>query len=116
MQITIDISIHSLVKRETIVERLSGSVTEISIHSLVKRETDHTSGHQTSEAISIHSLVKRETLGRAVFRCGIFYFNPLPRKEGDVFAASQIYTMLHFNPLPRKEGDAGSPDCRSRTP
>ena len=35
------------------------------------------------------------------------YFNPLPRKEGDVFdRAAGIYGR-DFNPLPRKEGDDG---------
>ena len=59
-----------------------------------------------------------------------FYFNPLPRKEGDGFACSTISSKcsisIHslvkretdnitknflyfkdFNPLPRKEGDTG---------
>ena len=34
-----DISIHSLVKRETRIQQLAGSHKIISIHSLVKRET-----------------------------------------------------------------------------
>ena len=33
-------------------------------------------------------------------------FNPLPRKEGDVFAILSVFAIVHFNPLPRKEGDS----------
>ena len=56
-----DISIHSLVKRET--ERLAIDLTasEISIHSLVKRETPLAENIHIICEISIHSLVKRET-------------------------------------------------------
>ena len=33
--------------------------------------------------ISIHSLVKRETAVMHHLQLYVFYFNPLPRKEGD---------------------------------
>ena len=122
----------------------------ISIHSLVKRETlclQRLSNHDT---ISIHSLVKRETSGKDVYQWGIYNFNPLPRKEGDaesiqtdprpdkisihslvkretlykviIFHSQKIsiHSLVkretvwcglipcirrYFNPLPRKEGD-----------
>ena len=33
-------------------------------------------------------------------------FNPLPRKEGDLFVELLVrYWKCNFNPLPRKEGD-----------
>ena len=32
-------------------------------------------------------------------------FNPLPRKEGDNLAWSNVVIAHNFNPLPRKEGD-----------
>ncbi len=32
-------------------------------------------------------------------------FNPLPRKEGDLNYSTNGRTCQHFNPLPRKEGD-----------
>ena len=36
-------------------------------------------------------------------------FNPLPRKEGDVFLAIQrAINIIDFNPLPRKEGDSSN--------
>ena len=34
-----------------------------------------------------------------------FYFNPLPRKEGDDTDNREARNMQNFNPLPRKEGD-----------
>ena len=55
------ISIHSLVKRETITITYTSSRLTISIHSLVKRETAVNSVGHVIEVISIHSLVKRET-------------------------------------------------------
>ena len=33
------------------------------------------------------------------------HFNPLPRKEGDVYRKILDVRVVHFNPLPRKEGD-----------
>ena len=33
------------------------------------------------------------------------YFNPRPRKEGDVCVYVIIFVTSHFNPRPRKEGD-----------
>ena len=36
------------------------------------------------------------------------YFNPLPRKEGDIVHLNDAWNNRgHFNPLPRKEGDTG---------
>ena len=59
-------------------------VLPISIHSLVKRETfTHLKAvHRFN--ISIHSLVKRETTATISTIHNNLYFNPLPRKEGDV--------------------------------
>ena len=34
------------------------------------------------------------------------YFNPLPRKEGDIRFVHSYKLSKNFNPLPRKEGDA----------
>ena len=55
----------------------------ISIHSLVKRETLEQALPFTITIISIHSLVKRETLELREDSHGLWDFNPLPRKEGD---------------------------------
>ena len=56
--------------------------------------------------ISIHSLVKRETHLAAQVAKLLFNFNPLPRKEGDVYNLCQLRArQTDFNPLPRKEGD-----------
>ena len=56
--------------------------------------------------ISIHSLVKRETGKRWDGNGLTAYFNPLPRKEGDLCADPESrQTQSDFNPLPRKEGD-----------
>ena len=100
----------------------------ISIHSLVKRETQKRARQCCSLKISIHSLVKRET---SILRLPIltgYYFNPLPRKEGDItrqgiqkmrilisihsLVKRETHDKMHvanfpgyFNPLPRKEGD-----------
>ena len=56
---------------------------EISIHSLVKRETRRENPLENHKGISIHSLVKRETHICTQKGLGTNYFNPLPRKEGD---------------------------------
>ena len=58
--------------------------TTISIHSLVKRETVIVAEIAKRTTISIHSLVKRETAGVLSWRYPVRDFNPLPRKEGDV--------------------------------
>ena len=55
------ISIHSLVKRETNGTAADYAGVPISIHSLVKRETLAIVACMFSRLISIHSLVKRET-------------------------------------------------------
>ena len=58
----IDISIHSLVKRETGRKFAVDAMDDgISIHSLVKRETSGKQLKRKGVIISIHSLVKRET-------------------------------------------------------
>ena len=56
-----DISIHSLVKRETVPAGFDYQAARISIHSLVKRETEYVVVAYEDDDISIHSLVKRET-------------------------------------------------------
>ena len=66
-------------------------IVGISIHSLVKRETLSKFAGVLQRNISIHSLVKRETCRNYTKCYGDKYFNPLPRKEGDV---SQLYKML----------------------
>ena len=78
-----DISIHSLVKRETYYNYSKGESQKISIHSLVKRETACQALDILSNFISIHSLVKRETKSPVRIFAGSQNFNPLPRKEGD---------------------------------
>ena len=121
------ISIHSLVKRETIVPSAFIRAIKISIHSLVKRETfaDYefkcsccdfnplprkegdgvTSEAELKAYISIHSLVKRETCRTGRDSGSSTNFNPLPRKEGDHAKEYCADSDGNFNPLPRKEGD-----------
>ena len=77
----------------------------ISIHSLVKRETKQNAVVSWLNLISIHSLVKRETGAVSATDYNSNYFNPLPRKEGDVYLYCDTDESVHFNPLPRKEGD-----------
>ena len=91
------ISIHSLVKRETPWKSWTIRPARISIHSLVKRETPWVKLMAVLRMISIHSLVKRETMG-----CGLCigqsgYFNPLPRKEGDLFSAGVFSLQLQIS-------------------
>ena len=59
-------------------------IAAISIHSLVKRETLSKFAGVLQRNISIHSLVKRETCRNYTKCYGDKYFNPLPRKEGDI--------------------------------
>ena len=57
--------------------------------------------------ISIHALVKRATIAYRVVLIPEVYFNPRPRKEGDLFNAHCLQHSSYFNPRPRKEGDQG---------
>ena len=77
----------------------------ISIHSLVKRETENETITLHKLDISIHSLVKRETTSAKTFDGTTWDFNPLPRKEGDINVFSYSRRLSDFNPLPCKEGD-----------
>ena len=88
------------------VRKKATYVDYISIHSLVKRETLTVCTISLLGPISIHSLVKRETAILPYHSLKNSYFNPLPRKEGDDFSESGTNQSEHFNPLPRKEGDA----------
>ena len=109
-----EISIHSLVKRETglqIVCRLAIS----NFNPLPRKEGDCKKAVQSlGFAISIHSLVKRETDTLPTGVGGCCDFNPLPRKEGDWHAQQSCIFNNDFNPLPRKEGDPGSGSHLSR--
>ena len=55
--------------------------------------------------ISIHALAKRATLEKACIGLERRYFNPRPRKEGDLEACKHCFLSDNFNPRPRKEGD-----------
>ena len=44
-----------------------------------------------------------------ILALAICNFNPLPRKEGDIFLLILRCWNTYFNPLPRKEGDAPEP-------
>ena len=72
------ISIHSLVKRETLDRNDEVSGDDISIHSLVKRETIWQALLGSKIPISIHSLVKRETVDRQHRRKPMARFQSTP--------------------------------------
>ena len=55
--------------------------------------------------ISIHALVKRATQAPEKLPCVAVYFNPRPRKEGDLALKDTSKKYVYFNPRPRKEGD-----------
>ena len=42
----------------------------------------------------------------APVKTSAYYFNPLPRKEGDMLDIVGTHQLGNFNPLPRKEGDS----------
>ena len=79
------ISIHALVKRATTGNVNKGSQILISIHALVKRATKFFRLFFPSVYISIHALVKRATRQGLIRLMQNGYFNPRPRKEGDVY-------------------------------
>ena len=56
----------------------------ISIHALVKRATFVPKSFPILATISIHALVKRATEAGSEPRKALKYFNPRPRKEGDI--------------------------------
>ena len=82
----------------------------ISIHSLVKRETPDGRACRTSRK-DFNPLPRKEGDAKSTrCSCQAFYFNPLPRKEGDLWSGRAWAAWFDFNPLPRKEGDrAGMP-------
>ena len=103
-----EISIHSLVKRETAHRNCNCIRYFISIHSLVKRETFHLSISANRQTISIHSLVKRETLDFGDYSFEVGDFNPLPRKEGDQYkAADRIQECISIHSLVKRETEHG---------
>ena len=113
------ISIHSLVKRETLVfmpemppemdfnplPRKEGDIwlrancSEIAnFNPLPRKEGDgFTKTTQPTEPISIHSLVKRETCLCHQWNILGSNFNPLPRKEGDNFKDWISFFLLHIS-------------------
>ena len=99
------ISIHALVKRATGITVDAEPPEEISIHALVKRATKRKLRRCTHTRISIHALVKRATAAFVVAYGGKIYFNPRPRKEGDLIYCFRRSYDNDFNPRPRKEGD-----------
>ena len=100
------ISIHSLVKRETL-HVWQKVFFRIHFNPLPRKEGDAMLAMWLSlrMSISIHSLVKRETGIQGNACSGFDDFNPLPRKEGDARKKSSNLWSGYFNPLPRKEGD-----------
>ena len=58
-----------------------------------------------NSCISIHALAKRATTARLHFLRQTLYFNPRPRKEGDIQPSPLQSGQPYFNPRPRKEGD-----------
>ena len=80
---------------------------DISIHSLVKRETA-TKNRQKSDGGNFNPLPRKEGDDKhPMWPDNEKHFNPLPRKEGDVLPQPGSIQLRHdFNPLPRKEGDA----------
>ena len=55
--------------------------------------------------ISIHALAKRATQSLFDRHGERNYFNPRPRKEGDLEETYDKFKTWDFNPRPRKEGD-----------
>ena len=78
------ISIHALAKRATMLVVKSSDDEEISIHALAKRATKYRKPFDKRVTISIHALAKRATAYRTHLFCRSLYFNPRPRKEGDI--------------------------------
>ena len=78
------ISIHALVKRATLNKKVDNLIQLISIHALVKRATEGKKKNAYGWIISIHALVKRATIKLLSVCERQCYFNPRPRKEGDV--------------------------------
>ena len=101
-----DISIHSLVKRET---KSNWLCVETSGHfnPLPRKEGDGDAHLELGcIGISIHSLVKRETrCPSSTAAAKTSYFNPLPRKEGDFDLDTGIiyYTWISIHSLVKRE-------------
>ena len=99
------ISIHALVKRATLFNASSSSMSLISIHALVKRATLKYCTEKVRAEISIHALVKRATKDEFISSDYKMNFNPRPREEGDSVKHHLPIPCNYFNPRPREEGD-----------
>ena len=99
------ISIHALAKRATTTARLFGYPLMISIHALAKRATS-TATRSSSTCLFQSTPSQRGRLCFTLETCLVVpYFNPRPRKEGDVLVKLSGTPRGDFNPRPRKEGD-----------
>ena len=72
----------------------------ISIHALVKRATGGSLLMSYGVDISIHALVKRATSKIFYFQTNLHYFNPRPRKEGDLDQSGVLHPMRGFQSTP----------------
>ena len=102
------ISIHALAKRATVAPK--GNATQRKAFQSTPSQRGRLHIGVTSAilyGISIHALAKRATLLHEPRLPRSSYFNPRPRKEGDLQNHNCIIPVQYFNPRPRKEGDAG---------
>ena len=77
----------------------------ISIHALVKRATVHSPGLWIlPHLISIHALAKRATRYHSITDTVYRYFNPRPRKEGDITPFLYKYSTKGFQSTPSQRG------------
>ena len=99
-----NISIHALAKRATQLLILVQCQTWISIHALAKRATSVKIFLCRSYGISIHALAKRATIIFGLYFIKKDYFNPRPRKEGDVWAYAWCRLGSEFQSTPSQRG------------
>ena len=100
----IGISIHALAKRATIHFLIRVCLIIISIHALAKRATVFTKARYNIDNISIHALAKRATIIFGLYFIKKDYFNPRPRKEGDVWAYAWCRLGSEFQSTPSQRG------------
>ena len=96
----VDLSIHALVKRATVIDNRSCAAEDLSIHALVKRATKSMQVAKTEIELSIHALVKRATWMHDAVVSAPPAFNPRPREEGDRLLFSDITKFFNFQSTP----------------
>ena len=94
------ISIHSLIRGRTVIDKIIQCRSDISIHSLIRGRTGIPPDMEVRLKISIHSLIRGRTVARQKIPRKA-PFQSTPSYEGELVPSmSTVPIASDFNPLP----------------